>query len=89
MPNLTAILPLQHEGTQPLKLCLEPVCEYFTIQPGMQIEVHAIFDQETRNLTFTVAPGDSMLTIYAPGEIAGFIDCYATCDGARLLPDDC
>jgi len=87
MSNLTAKLPLQNESSVPVKVLLEPLSEYFIVQPGQSIEIQAIFDSETSNTFFTIAPNDSFLTIYAPGEIAGFVDCYAVCDGIRLTPD--
>jgi hypothetical protein len=87
MPNQTARLPLQNESSAPVKVLLEPLSEYFLVQPGQSIEIHAIFDDNTSNTTFTIAPNDSFLTIYAPGEISGFVDCYAIRDGVRLTPD--
>ena len=87
MANLTVTLPLQNESASPVKLLLEPLSEYFFIQPGQQVVVVAICDDQTDLRTFTIAPNDSFLTIYAPGEIAGFVDCYVTCDGVRLTPD--
>jgi hypothetical protein len=87
MPNFTARLPLQNESSAPVKVLLEPLSEYFIVQPGQSIEIYAVFDDSTSNTAFTVAPNDSFLTIYAPGEISGFVDCYATCDGVRLAPD--
>lgn len=87
MPNLSLKLPLQNERHEPIKVLLEPLSEYFMIQPGQRVEVHAVFDGNTSNLCFTVAPNDSFLTIYAPGEIAGFVDCYVTHNGVRLAPD--
>ena len=87
MSNLTARLPLQNESSAPVKVLLEPLYEYFIIKPGESLEVFAVFDDNTSNTSFTVAPNDSFLTIYAPGEISGFVDCYATRDGVRLTPD--
>ena len=87
MPKMTAKLPLQNESSKAVKVLLEPLSEYFIVQPGDSIEIHAVFDDKTNNTAFTVAPNDSFLTIYAPGEIAGFVDCYATFDGVRLTPD--
>jgi len=87
MPNMTAKLPLQNESSGPVKVLLEPMSEYFFIQSGQRIEIHAIFDDDTDNTTFTIAPNDSFLTVYAPGEISGFVDCYVTRDGVRLEPD--
>jgi len=87
MPNITTKLPLQNESTVPVKVLLEPLSEYFIVQPGESIEIFAVFDDDTRSTSFTVAPNDSFLTIYAPGEISGFVDCYATRDGMRLTPD--
>lgn len=87
MSNLTLKLPFQNESSVPVKVLLEPLSEYFIVQPGEGLEVHAIFDEKTSNMSFTVAPNDSFITIYAPGEISGFVDCYATCDGVRLIPE--
>lgn len=87
MPELFVKLPFQNECSKPVKVLLEPLSEYFIIQPGESVEVHAICDDNTYNVTFTVATNDSFLTIYAPGEIAGFVDCYMTRDGVRLAPD--
>jgi hypothetical protein len=87
MPNTTARLPLQNESSAPVKVLLEPLSEYFIVQPGQSIEIHAVFDDMTSNTSFTVAPNDSFLTVYAPGEISGFVDCYVTRDGVRLTPD--
>ncbi len=77
-------LPLQNERTVPIRICLEPTCDYFIVQPGQKIEVHALIDEETENLTFTVAPGDDVLSIYCPGELLGLIDCFVISDGERL-----
>ena len=87
MPNLHLKLPLQNESSSPVKIVLEPLSEYFIVQPGQRIEVNGICDDQTSNRSFTIAPDDSGLTIYAPGEIAGFVDCYVTCNGIRLNPD--
>lgn len=87
MPNMTVKLPLQNERSVPLKVLLEPLSEYFIVQAGHSIEIHAVFDDLTTNTSFTIAPNDSFLTVYAPGEISGFVDCYATRDGVRLTPD--
>ncbi|GAA4335958.1 hypothetical protein GCM10023165_12730 [Variovorax defluvii] len=87
MPNTTAKLPLQNESSAPVKVLLEPLSEYFIVQPGQSIEIHAVFDDVTTNTSFTIAPNDSSLTVYAPGEISGFVDCYVTCGGVRLTPD--
>lgn len=87
MPNLFMKLPMQNECSKPMKILLEPLSEYFIIEPGQHVEVHAICDDKTSNASFTLEPNDSFLTIYAPGEIAGFIDCYMTRDGIRLQPD--
>lgn len=80
-------LPLQNEQLDAIKVVLEPLSEYFIIQPGQRVEIHAIFDSNTLSPHFTVASGDSLLTVYAPGEITGFVDCYITLDGVRLVPD--
>lgn len=80
-------LPLQNESSKPIKVLLEPLSEYFIVQPDKSIEIFAVFDDSTTNTSFTIAPNDSFLTVYAPGEIAGFVDCYVTCDGRRLMPD--
>jgi hypothetical protein len=87
MPTLFVKLPLQNEGSMPVKVLLEPMSEFFFIQPGIKVEIHAICDANTNNVNFVVAPNDSFLTVYAPGEIAGFIDCYVMRDGIRLTPD--
>jgi hypothetical protein len=87
MANLFLKIPVQNESSTPLKIYLEPLSEYFIVQSGEKVEVHAIFDEKTNNLNFTVAPNDSFLTIYAPGEVAGFVDCFATHNGVRLVPD--
>ena len=85
--NISAVLPLQNESERPVKILLEPISEYFFIQPGEKIQVHAVFNSNTKNLTFTVAPNDDCLIIYAPGEIVGFVDSYVTRNGMRLAPD--
>ncbi len=87
MANMKARLPLQNEASTPVKVLLEPLSEYFVIQSGQSIEIHAVFDDKTNNTCFTIAPNDSFLTIYAPGEMSGLVDCYATCNGLRLVPD--
>lgn len=87
MPTLHIKMPLQNEGSSPVKVVLEPLSEYFFVKPGQRIEVHAICAADTDNRSFTIAPGDSLLTIYAPGEMAGFVDCYVTEAGERLVPD--
>ncbi|WCM86285.1 hypothetical protein [Acidovorax sp. NCPPB 3576] len=80
-------LPLVNEGAEPVKVLLEPLSEYFVIQPAQRVEINGICDEKTANPQFTIALNDGFLLIYAPGEIAGFIDCYVTCDGIRLEPD--
>ena len=87
MTKITAKLPLQNESSAPIKVLLEPLSEYFIVQPEQTIEIHAVFDDMTTNTSFTIAPNDSFLVVYAPGEIAGFIDCYVTRDGVRVAPD--
>jgi len=87
MSNLHLKLPLQNEHVEPVKILLEPLSEYFIVQPGQRVEVHAICDADTSNATFTIAPNDSFLTVYAPGEVSGFVDCYMTHNGVRLVPD--
>ena len=87
MPNLHVILPLQNESSSPVEIQLEPLPEYYIIQPGQKVEIHGVCADTTENRTFTVAPGDSCLTIYAPGQLAGFVHCYVTCNGVRLKPD--
>ena len=87
MTTMHVTLPLQNESKSALKLVLEPMSEYFFVQPGEKVEVHGVFDGVTSNLTFTVAPNDGFLVLYAPGEITGFIDHYVTRDGVRLAPD--
>lgn len=86
MPNAHLVLPLQNERNDSVKILLEPLSEYFILKAGVKVEVHAIFDANTDNNAFTVAPNDSFLAVYAPGEIAGFVDCYMTLDGVRLVP---
>ena len=80
------VLPIKNESSNPLRLCLEPLCEYFIIQPGQRVKVHAIFNKNTKNLNFTLAPNDGFLIIYAPGEILGFVDCFVTSQNVKLLP---
>ena len=87
MANLHVELPLQNECSSPVKVRLEPIPEWYMLQPGQQVVIHGICNANTCNTAFTVAPGDSALTIYAPGEIAGYLDCYMTCNGIRLMPD--
>ncbi|WP_156894779.1 hypothetical protein [Janthinobacterium sp. 1_2014MBL_MicDiv] len=81
------MLPLQNECSSAMKILLEPLSEYFILKPGEKVEIHATFDERTIHNSFTVAPNDSFLTVYAPGDIAGFIDCYMMRDGIRLTPD--
>jgi hypothetical protein len=87
MSALHVELPLQNEGISPIKILLEPLSEYFMIQPAQEIVIHGICDDKTQNRNFTIAPNDGFLAIYAPGEISGFIDCYATHQDIRLIPD--
>jgi hypothetical protein len=84
--TMEVTLPLQNESSSPLNLCLEPLCEYFLIQPGQKVRIHAIVNRDTTNPSFTLAPNDSSLTVYAPGEISGFVDCFVISDGKRLEP---
>lgn len=90
MANATLTLPLQNEGSKVMRLVLEPLCETFLIQPGQQVEIHAVFGEDTNNGFFTVAPNDDCLVVYAPGEITGFVDHYVTLDGVRIrsAPED-
>jgi hypothetical protein len=69
MPNFYVKLPLQNEILQPINIVLELLAESFTIAPSERVEVHALCDDKTNNIIFTVAPNDSFLTIYAPGEL--------------------
>lgn len=87
MANTTLTLPLQNEGSKVLRLVLEPLCETFLVQPGQKVEIHGVFGEGTNNGFFTIAPNDGFLVIYAPGEIAGFVDHYVTLEGARLKPE--
>lgn len=81
------ILPLQNHASTPIRVLLEPLSEYFIIQPGEAIEVCATSKQDLKDEAFTIAPNDSFLTIYAPGPISEFVDCYVVKDGVRLIPD--
>jgi hypothetical protein len=87
MSNLHIQLPFQNESDSPIKLILEPLSEYFIIQPNQKVEAHGICDDKTSNGFFTVANGNACVTLYAPGELSGFIDCYLTHNGKRVLPD--
>lgn len=87
MPNFFVNLPFQNERSETIKVLLEPLSEYFFVLPGQRVVIHSICDDNTTHDNFIVAPSDKFLTIYAPGEIAGFVDCYMTCDGVRLIPD--
>ena len=87
LPNITMILPLQNESSNSLKVYLEPMPEYFILKPGQKVEIHAIFDKQTKNTNFTVAPNDDFLTVYMPGEISGYVDSFVMCNGVRLIPD--
>lgn len=80
-------LPFQNESSSPVKLLLEPLSEYVFVQPGWRVVVHGLCSAVTENRTFTLAPNDTFITVYAPGEIDGFIDCFVTQDGSRLAPD--
>jgi hypothetical protein len=84
MPNISRTLPLQNEMPLPLRLYLEPVPEEYVIYPGQKVLVHAVFDDQTNNIEFTVAPHDLGLTVYCPGEISGWVDSFVTCEGVRL-----
>ena len=86
MAKTSLVLPLQNESSQPMRFVLEPLCESFIVLPGQQVEVHAVFDEDTDNRSFTVAPNDGFLVVYAPGEIRGFVDHYVTLDGVRMEP---
>ncbi|MGC3984118.1 MAG: hypothetical protein QM777_04970 [Pseudorhodoferax sp.] len=70
-----------------MRLVLEPLCETFLVQPGEGVEIHAVCDDATNNTHFTIAPNDGFLVVYAPGEIAGFVDHYVTREGVRLVPE--
>lgn len=87
MANLHVILPFHNERSVPVTVYLEPIPEWFTIKPGQRIEVHGVCDANTSNLNFTVDAHESGLTFHAPGYVPGFVDCYVTCDGVRLVPD--
>lgn len=86
MKKLLVTLPLQNESLKPIKVLLEPLSEYFVIQPGQKVQVHGVCEANTSNPNFTIAPNEYFLTLYAPGEISGFIDCYIIRDGLRLIP---
>ena len=87
MANATLSLPLKNEGSKVMRLILEPLCETFLVQPGQKVEIHAVFGEDMNNGFFTVAPNDGFLVIYAPGEIAGFVDHYVTFEGVRVKPE--
>lgn len=87
MTTLHVELALQNEGVSPIKILLEPLSEYFMIQAEQKIVFHGICDDKTQNRNFTIAPNDGFLLVYAPGDISGFIDCYITHEGRRLIPD--
>jgi len=87
LSNITMVLPLQNESSSLLKIYLEPVPEYFILKPGQKVEIFAIFNEETNNMNFTIAPNDGFLTIYMPGEISGYVDSFVMCNGTRLGPD--
>ena len=87
LPNITMILPLQNDSSNSLKVYLEPIPEYFILKPGQKVEIYAIFDEQTKNTNFTVAPNDDFLTVYMPGEISGYVDSFVMCNGVHLTPD--
>ncbi|WPH17801.1 hypothetical protein [Variovorax paradoxus] len=87
LSNITLVLPLQNESSNSLKVYLEPMPEYFILKPGQKVEIYAIFDEQTKNTNFTIAPNDDFLTVYMPGEISGYVDSFVMCNGIRLIPD--
>ena len=86
MDTLTARLPFKNEGKHPVKLCIEPYCEFFEISSGQKVIVHAICAENVENLEFSIVYDDSYLTIYAPGAPTGLIDVYVTLDNVKLTP---
>lgn len=87
MPNIEASIPLQNESDKPIVIWLEPIAESYTVLPNQKIKIHAVFDEETANLNFTIAPNNDGITIYVPGEISGYIDSYVTHNGLKVNPD--
>lgn len=87
LSEITMMLPLQNESSNSLKVYLEPMPEYFILKPGQKVEIYAIFDEQTKNTNFTVAPNDDFLTVYMPGEISGYVDSFVMCNGVHLTPD--
>jgi hypothetical protein len=88
MPQYTMKIQLQNEKMSPIRIVLEPLWESFTIQPNQCVEIIALFESNKSNHTFTIAPNEDFLIVYAPGEVVGFIDCYLMSNGIRLTPDD-
>lgn len=87
MSNTTIKITIQNEKSTPTKIVLEPIPEYYILQPGQRVVVHATFESNTENQNFTIAPNEDFIVIYAPGEISGFIDCFVTHEGVRMEPD--
>jgi hypothetical protein len=89
-------MELKNGRSKPLDLFLEPNCEFFTIQPGQQVEIHATVRKGSSYKSFIVVSEelsrpskfDTSMTVFAPGDIDGFIDTYVVLDGVRLAPDD-
>lgn len=80
-------LPFQNESTAVVKLYLEPLSEYFFINPGQQVVITAICEESTKHTSFTVAPNNDCFIVYAPGDVKGFIDAYVMFGNMRLSPD--
>ena len=90
-PDLHLVLPLKNDSSNVIKLWLEPSCEYFSVESGQNVTVHALLrklDEDAKQYSFTIAPNDSCFVIYAPGDLSEFVECYVVADnGIRLTPD--
>ena len=85
--NVSITMPLWNEGSTPLTVLLEPLAERFTLPPGDLVMVHATSENWAGDAEFTLGRGDQGLTVYAPGSLIGFVDCYLARGGVRLAPD--
>ena len=80
-------LPFHNESSNIVKLYVEPLSEFFYIYSGQQVIVTAICEASAKHTSFTIAPSDDCIIVYAPGDVKSFVDVYVMFENNRLTPD--
>ena len=84
--NKKLSLPFKNESSEPVRLCLEPYCEFFLIQPREKVVVSAICSGDASSFEFLVVHNGSFITIYAPGAPVVLVDAYVSLNGEKMDP---